>query len=389
MTKNLHSAAPNKLFGLDHLRALAIIMVLFFHYMRFYSHPAWFPKVFDFGWTGVDLFFVLSGFLIASQLFTQIKKQGAFSIKEFYIKRFFRILPVYFVVVALYFVFPFFREKEALPPLWKFITFTQNLGANSTDFATFSHAWSLCVEEHFYLFFPLLLLFFKSSDFFHKSYLILLLFFFAGFVIRYYCWYNIYLPGKTEQNSLRFWVDTIYYPTYNRLDGLLAGVAIAALYNFMPAAFNKISKYGNLLIAAGIGILVVVYFFLAEFETFSTSIFGFPLIAIGYGIMITGAVSHSCFLFKWQSKFTSFIAALSYALYLSHKSVIHMVQEIFSNWGIEKESNLMLFICLLLSITAAWIINITIEKPFMKMRDKFLNPIDRNALQKVVVNKFN
>ena len=69
--------------------------------------------------------------------------------------------------------------------------------------------------------------------------------------------------------------------------------------------------------------------------------------------------------------------------------MIHMVQEIFSNWGIEKESNLMLFICLLLSITAAWIINITIEKPFMKMRDKFLNPIDRNALQKVVVNKFN
>ena len=73
--EKLNLSPQNKLYGLDHLRALVIITILFFHYIRFYGHPAWFPKVLNFGWTGVDLFFVLCSFLIASQLFAQMKKQ--------------------------------------------------------------------------------------------------------------------------------------------------------------------------------------------------------------------------------------------------------------------------------------------------------------------------
>jgi peptidoglycan/LPS O-acetylase OafA/YrhL len=152
-----------KLHGLDHLRAFAIIIVFLFHYQSNFAYPAWFPKLFLFGRTGVDLFFVLSGFLIASQLIERIKQHGGFSLKEFYIKRFFRIIPVYLVVVAIYFCFPFFREKEGLPPLWKFLTFTQNLGIDLKNGGAFSHAWSLCVEEHFYVFFPVVLLFFSDT----------------------------------------------------------------------------------------------------------------------------------------------------------------------------------------------------------------------------------
>ena len=62
-----------KLLGLDHLRALAIVAVFFFHY-KFFGHPAWQPAITSFGWTGVDLFFVLSGFLIAGQLFNAVAK---------------------------------------------------------------------------------------------------------------------------------------------------------------------------------------------------------------------------------------------------------------------------------------------------------------------------
>lgn len=114
-----------KLFGLDHLRALAIIMVFVFHYGHIFPHPGWTNSISSFGWTGVDLFFVLSGYLIASQLFASVAKTGTFSLKEFFIKRFSRILPAYFVVVALYFLFPLLREHEALAPLWKYLTFTQ------------------------------------------------------------------------------------------------------------------------------------------------------------------------------------------------------------------------------------------------------------------------
>ena len=72
--EDINPKAQLKLFGLDHLRALAILLVLGFHYQLQFSHPSWTGWFMQIGWTGVDLFFVLSGFLISSQLFAQIKK---------------------------------------------------------------------------------------------------------------------------------------------------------------------------------------------------------------------------------------------------------------------------------------------------------------------------
>src|SRR5664279_3269563 len=101
----------NKLFGLDHLRALAIIFVFLFHYGRLFPHPGWTNSISQFGWTGVDLFFVLSGYLISSQLFEKMQEEKKLSFWEFFLKRFFRIIPAYLVVVALYFLFPSARER--------------------------------------------------------------------------------------------------------------------------------------------------------------------------------------------------------------------------------------------------------------------------------------
>lgn len=120
--------ADKKLYGLDHLRAFAIIFVFLFHYGRLFPHPEWTNTISKFGWSGVDLFFVLSGYLIASQLFQKITQYKEISLKEFFIKRFFRIIPAYLVVVAVYFCFPLVRERESLTPLWKYLTFTQNIG---------------------------------------------------------------------------------------------------------------------------------------------------------------------------------------------------------------------------------------------------------------------
>src|ERR1700733_7711452 len=102
----------HKLHGLDHLRAFAITFVFFYHYGRLFPHPQWTNTISEFGWSGVDLFFVLSGYLIASQLFKKISFQQKISLKEFFTKRFFRIIPAYLIVVALYFLFPFMRERE-------------------------------------------------------------------------------------------------------------------------------------------------------------------------------------------------------------------------------------------------------------------------------------
>ena len=116
-----------KLLGLDHLRAFAILYVILFHY-QFFGHPAWVRAIAGFGWSGVDLFFVLSGFLISGQLFATIAKDRKISLSEFFIKRFFRIIPPFLVVVILYAALPAVREWGHLSPLWRYLTFTLNFG---------------------------------------------------------------------------------------------------------------------------------------------------------------------------------------------------------------------------------------------------------------------
>lgn len=359
------------MYGLDHLRTLAIAFVFLYHYFILSGgQPEWLPDFAKFGWTGVDLFFVLSGFLISSQLFAQIKQGQHISFKYFFLKRFFRIVPAYLITVGLYFCLPFFREKESLPPLWKFLTFTQNLGLNLKDFGTFSHAWSLCVEEHFYLFLPMILIILQVTKSIKNSYWLLIALFFLGFAFRIYSFNQLYLPKMDDESSAMFWYKYIYYPTYNRLDGLLVGVSIAGVYHFLPTIWNKISRYGNLFILLSLIVLTGTYFLCYNQMTFNASIFGFPLIAIGYGFMVVGAVSPISFLYKWNSKVTTFLATLSYGTYLTHKGVIHMTHQLLGDFQIN--NNFMLIICTVTCLSFAYLLHWTIERPFMKLRNRII-----------------
>ncbi len=367
------STSP-KLYGLDHLRSLAIILVFLFHYQKpMFGYPAWLPPYGKFGWSGVDLFFVLSGFLISSQLFAQLRSGAGVSLKEFFLKRFFRIIPAYWLVLAIYFCVPAFHEREALSSLWKFLTFTQNFGLNLAIKGTFSHAWSLCVEEHFYLFLPLVLILLSSLRVLKFGVWLLPALFISGFFIRHYCWTSLYQPFADAPNAGALWFQFVYYPTYNRLDGLLAGVSIAALYQFAPKAWDRIAQYGNAWIVLGLLILTIGYIYCDDLLTHYGSVYGFPLVAIGYGCMVIGAVSPSSFLYKWNSGVTAFIAMLSYGIYLTHKGVIHVTQALLAPFGIDAGSSLMMVICVVACVLAAWILNLAIEKPFMRWRKKILN----------------
>jgi peptidoglycan/LPS O-acetylase OafA/YrhL len=370
----LESNQQQKLNGLDHLRTLAICYVFLFHYYGLSKgKPEWLPGFAKFGWTGVDLFFVLSGFLIASQLFEQIKLGLRISFKQFFLKRFFRIIPAYLATVILYFCFPLFREKESLPQIWKFLTFTQNISLNLKDNGTFSHAWSLCVEEHFYLLLPITLFCLQSTGLFKRSYWLLISIFLFGFVIRIYSYNQLYLPKIDDANDWMYWYQYIYYPTYTRLDGLLVGVSIAAMYQFLPTIWNHISKYGNQLLVLSLAILTGAYFICNEQMTFSASVLGFPIIAIGYGILVAGAISKSCFLYQWNSKISSFIAGISYSVYLTHKAVIHLSQLVLGEFNLKND--IVLLICILTSICFANLLHRIIEKPFMHLRTKIVLPI--------------
>jgi peptidoglycan/LPS O-acetylase OafA/YrhL len=207
-----------------------------------------------------------------------------------------------------------------------------------------------------------------------------------GILFRMYLW-GIYYPSNTVwDSSLSYWTEHIYYPTYNRLDGLMVGVAIAALYQFSPKLWDKLSKFGNQIIILGVALLTLTYFSFSDLGTYSTSIWGFPLISIGYGFFVLGAISPSSFLYQWNSRVTTLIASLSYGIYLSHKGVIHIVQELFTKSGVDKNGNLVFLVCMIACVAVAWLLNLSIEKPFMKMRDKVLRPkkrVDRETLSAI------
>ena len=345
--------------------------MLLFHY-QFFGHPGWVNRVGGFGWTGVDLFFVLSGFLISGQLFAAIAKGKAISMKEFFIKRFFRIIPPYLLVLVLYFAFPAVSEWGHLSPMWRYLTFTLNFGLDLKKYGTFSHAWSLCVEEQFYLVLPLFFLLFTRFKAGSKAIYCIVGLFIAGFVVRLLSWNYLIAPHLETDSFGPAFNRFIYYPTYNRLDGLLTGVSIAGLFTFYPNVKNYVNKFSNVYLVAGLVLLVAAYFVGTPFQSFSTSIFGFPLIAIAYGLIVAAMVCPSNIFYSARSFITSQLAALSYAIYLSHKIVIHVTQTQLVKLGLDKNSNLMMFCCAIAVIAAALLMRYLIEKPSLRLRNRFL-----------------
>lgn len=364
-------APMQKLYGLDHLRALAIIMVFAFHYGRLFESPQWVTDVSKFSWTGVDLFFVLSGYLISSQLFARIAGTGSISFGDFFVKRFFRIIPPFLCVLALYFLFPSFREREAPAPLWKYLTFTQNLGLDLRYQGTFSHAWSLCIEEQFYFCLPLSLMALIYSRTFRKAGWLLLLLFVCGFAARLYAWHVLVHPFSGGDEFWVYWYKWLYYPTYSRLDGLLTGVTIAAMLQFRPRLRDKLLPYGNCFLAAGLAVLTAAYFICDDEASFAASISGFPVTDLGYGLVVLAAVSPSCILYRFGSRVTAQIAAFSYALYLVHKITIHLTQVHIT--GVAKDGNLMLLLCMVTSVTGAIVLRFLVEKPSLRLRKYILS----------------
>lgn len=375
-------ASVRKIAALDHLRALAITLVFLFHY-RLFHHPLWIDTIGSFGWTGVDLFFVLSGYLIATQVFRSVE-QGNFSLKVFFLKRFFRILPAYWFVLAVYVALPSFREWESLPPLWKLLSFTQNFGLDLRYHRTFSHAWSLCVEEQFYFLFPLCVLLLLRLKAGTKSAWLIAGLFIAGFAFRLLSW-NVFIePAINTETFGVQWYKWIYYPTYNRLDGLLAGISIAGLAHYFQKIKSIFEKYPNILLAIGFLLISAAYILCRDSMTFNASVFAYPLIAIAFGCMVASGICQNSILNKCYSRFTSAVATLSYSIYLIHKAAIHFAQEVFTKLGIDAEGSLMFILCVLVSVSAAILLHYIIEKPFLRIKDRVLEHYAQPQLKQPV-----
>ena len=358
-------------YGLDTLRALAIGLVFVYHYMVFVSHEPTFGWASVVGWVGVDLFFVLSGYLIANQLFAGIRRGQALSLKAFYARRALRTLPVFWLVLAAYFLFPSVMGGRTPPPLWSFLTFTQNF--NLQPGTAFSHAWSLCIEEQFYLVLPLLLVLglrFGSRRAHGWALLVLLMV--VGIASRAVLWMAY---GRESVGNIDGYHPNIYYATLGRFDEFLPGIAVAMLKNFHPAQWQRVTRHGHVVFGLGVAASAVMlyavhrhYYVDGYGYSFFMTAFGYSLIAMAFAVLVVAALSPGSWLHRVRIPGAFHLAMWSYSIYLSHKAIAHVVQGQTKAFGLSSASTLVLIT--LACVIAGAALYQWVEAPFMALRKR-------------------
>jgi len=360
----------SRVHGLDTLRALAIMLVFANHYMGFVSHEPTFGWFSEIGWAGVDLFFALSGYLIGNQVFSALRGPGL-SLPNFYARRLLRTLPAYLVVLALYAWWPYWAGNLPHAPWWKYLTFTLNI--NLKPGTLFSHAWSLCVEEQFYLLLPPVVLAIAAITRIRRAdgialalgWAALLSAIAAGMWLRDSWWQPAMDLGERGSRS---YYTLIYYSTLARFDELLAGVALAMLRNFHPKAWQRLTGHGNWMLAAGAVLTALAFWlFLEHHFSWGMSVFGYPLLGVAFAALLLAALSEGSLLYRTRIPGMGAIALWSYSIYLTHKQVCILLAD---HWEpVDPES---IAVMIAASIAAGWLLYFAVEAPFMHLRERFI-----------------
>jgi peptidoglycan/LPS O-acetylase OafA/YrhL len=350
----------NRVIGLDLLRCLAIFYVFWGHgailipneFKWLYSIPTIIP------FEGVSVFFVLSGFLIGSILNNTIFK-SEFKFKEllnFWIRRWYRTIPLYLIVLLVMIVLT--------NSLWNlnflYFVFAQNLFWNHPEF--FGVAWSLSVEEWFYLLFPgfIFLTFLVLKKKMSSLLIISLLFILVPFFMR--CLYY---------NDINLDVRKI---VFFRLDSMIYGVFASIIYFHKPDFWVKY-KFISLLLS--LILLAIIYSLPAYFKSSEIRIFIFNLESLSTMFLLPFLNSVKNFRFHLVNKVIVFISKISFSLYLIHGSLIlwFFIRNIeFSHFILsfrfEVQRLILFLLYFLLSIGLATFMYIYIETPILKFRDR-------------------
>lgn len=267
----------NRLRELDFLRGIAILLVLMRH-----------THLFDFtdkmGWIGVDLFFVLSGFLVSGLLFKEYLKYGNIKPGLFLIRRGFKIYPIYYLTYFLYLTPKIIKHQFDLKGLLGDLFFVQNY-TWGWGYA-FGATWSLAVEEHFYFGFALLFWLGLKNQYFNlkdgynsskigKFEISIVMIMVLCIVMRVFS--NLYYPEIEEKNITM---------SHLRMDSLLAGVLVSYLYYFknvfLIRFFNSNKIILTTLVFLGLSFTPFVeinYFFYGK-------TLGFTLLYTSFGIIL-------------------------------------------------------------------------------------------------------
>ncbi|MBD2677424.1 MULTISPECIES: acyltransferase [Nostoc] len=368
---------------LNGYRGIALLLVFLFHCVLEIpvktDNPAVFiyQKIMNFGWCGVDAFFVLSGFLITGILLDNREKPNYF--KNFYARRMLRIFPVYYIVLILFLgvIHPLIRSYESPNDLdsfqiwyWFYIENLQWLLQGRFDYGPLAHFWSLAVEEQFYLVYPLLV-YLTPRKFLSR---------FLGIVIigvvLYRNWLLLTQPLTSQITA------GIYFNTFCRLDSLAIGSLIALWMRSetMIPWLIKIAPIAMILSSIGLMIIFVIQGGITLFTVGMDSI-GFTLLAIFFGSLLVLSITkpQNSFLPKvlnWPP--LQSLGIISYGFYVYHgllglvlinKIYKYMEKYLYNSFIIY---HLMAIFCIgILTLAISLLSWYFLEQPFLKLKTYF------------------
>lgn len=349
----------SRLASLDFLRAVAVVLVLF-------RHDYFVAPLARGGWIGVDLFFVLSGFLIAGLLVSELDGTGRIQVTRFLIRRGFKIYPSFYVFLAISLAFHYRGWVATLTEA----LFLQNY-AELTGARIWSHTWSLAVEEHFYILLPLVLLIA------HRERLL---------TIRGLCGLSGLVAlgcmslraGNVLANPVVTF-PTHYEATHLRIDGLFFGVLLGILHFRHGASMATLVRRGRMALALLSSVLIFPPF-LVPVETPWMSVVGLTGLYLGWGgVLLLFLYVVRLPVWVEGTRFGRQILRIgrdSYNIYLWHVFVLEVLGPLWRPFtaGIPFVSHIRgdFIIYAATSILCGHIATWAIERPMLRLRDRLV-----------------
>jgi peptidoglycan/LPS O-acetylase OafA/YrhL len=355
----------NRVYGLDVFRAIAILFVLMGHSLE---HSKVAPDIATFGHLGilgVELFFVLSGFLIGSIIMRLIDEKRFHSFADialFWQRRWLRTLPMYFLALLAFIRFDY-HGRHDLFDYPAYFVFMQNFADRIPDF--FELSWSLAIEEHFYLWFPIA--FYLWERLTKQSHLAIILTAVTFIVIAYS--YRIYHPLFSDWNEYN---RALRMVVLSRIDAIMFGILIAALKFYWHAGYVWLRR-ATPLTALAFLLLCVWWFanapYLLQSRTLQINLFSVQAFVCALLLPWFEQLRSA----NTRADFFVITSKLSYSLYLLHILVIIAVNRLLARLGIYDTIYWNPFILYPLYFSlfyfVSWISYHLVEKPFLGLRD--------------------